>query len=50
MPILATADPAITSLQGIHLYHAGISNCSNPERDQVVDAVSWSHDKQPLAA
>ena len=28
MPILATADPAITSLQGIHLYHAGISNCS----------------------
>ena len=28
MPILATDNPAITSLRGIHLYHAGISNCS----------------------
>ncbi|SFR49619.1 glutathione S-transferase family protein [Litoreibacter janthinus] len=28
MPILHTEDPAITSLKGIHLYHAGISNCS----------------------
>ncbi|OSP56201.1 glutathione S-transferase family protein [Pseudoruegeria sp. SK021] len=28
MPILSTNDPAITSLKGIHVYHAGISNCS----------------------
>lgn len=28
MPILTTNNPAITSLKGIHLYHAGISNCS----------------------
>ncbi|PLW78997.1 glutathione S-transferase family protein [Cohaesibacter celericrescens] len=28
MPILATNNPDITSLKGIHLYHAGMSNCS----------------------
>lgn len=28
MPILETEDSTITSLKGIHLYHAGMSNCS----------------------
>ena len=28
MPILHSENPDITSLKGIHLYHAGISNCS----------------------
>jgi glutathione S-transferase len=28
MPVLSTDAPEITSLKGIHLYHAGMSNCS----------------------
>jgi glutathione S-transferase len=28
MPVLSTNNPAITSLRGIHVYHAGVSNCS----------------------
>ena len=28
MPILKTEDSTITSLKGMHLYHAGMSNCS----------------------
>lgn len=28
MPVLHTNNPDITSLKGLHLYHAGISNCS----------------------
>jgi glutathione S-transferase len=28
MPVLSTNDPEITSLKGLHLYHAGMSNCS----------------------
>ena len=28
MPVCQPADPAITSLKGLHIYHAGISNGS----------------------
>lgn len=28
MPVLSTNNPDITSLKGIHVYHAGMSNCS----------------------
>lgn len=43
MPILATDNPDIASLKGVHLYHAGISNCSMRVRLALEEkGVNWT--------
>ncbi len=46
MPILKTEDATLASLKGIHLYHAGISNCSMRVRIALEEkGVKWiSHE------